>query len=263
MAKFGIYVWFGGHVDNDTRFKAIKDSGFDSVAILYSDEYKDSIGNKESHIELAAKYNLKIENYHLPYTNAFDIFQDDDNKANAQLNLYKDGIISASKNNVPVVVIHLTGDKITYPINPKGIDRIKELVDFAKCYKVKLAFENLRKEGLEYLYKVLDTFNDEYVGLCYDYGHDHCFNKEHEFEVLRKYGNRLLALHLHGNDGLWDYHRRLRDGNGDLKELKKELDKVHVTCPYSLEVIQNVPANTYEELMEYIKTMKEDLEKLV
>lgn len=264
LNKLGLYAWFGGNVSIDSRFKAIKEVGFDCVSLYWGDDYLSLTGNKYETIKLVKeKYGLEVENLHTPYTNAYDLFSTDEDKANAVINLYLSCIDDASKYDVPVIVIHLTNDNCNpNNINLDGVKRIKTLVDYAKVKNVKLAFENLTYNGLAYLDLVLTTYQDDCVGFCYDLGHDHVFSKN-EFEILKKYQNRLFAMHLHGNDGKWDYHQRIVDGNIDLVKFKEALQEIKPKCPLSLEVIQNLNFNSYAEFKEYVKLLKEDLLSLV
>lgn len=259
MKKIGLYAWFGGNVSIEERFRAIKEAGFDSVALYLGDDYPELTGDHDQTIQLILnQFQLEIENFHTPYAHAYDLFSDDENKAEYVMNQYFKCIEIAGRYHVPVIVIHLTNDCCdpNY-INPKGLERIKVLIANAKKHHVQLAFENLTKEGLPYLEKVLETFDDETVGFCYDVGHDHIHGTK-EFEILKKYQSRLIALHLHGNDGKRDSHQRIVDGNMDIEGLKTILNSIDLKCPISLEVIQNLRFENYDTFKQYVEALKND-----
>lgn len=258
MYKLGLYAWFGGNVSIEHRFKAIKEVGFDCVSLYWGQEYEPYIGKNEETIKLVQeKYNLEVENLHAPYSTASDIFSDDDDLAQKTIDIYLKTIKDAAKFNVPVVVIHLTGDIIDSKVNFKGVLRVQQLVDTAKKYNIKLAFENLRKEGLPHLHAVLEYYQDKCVGFCYDIGHAHVFSDD-TFEILKQYQNRLYAMHLHGNHKDWDYHKRLVDSNIDLNKLKELFKEIKPQCPISLEVIQDLDINEYNSFKKYVEELKND-----
>ncbi len=263
MKKIGVYAWFGGNVSIDDRFRAIKEVGFDSVALYWGDEYPEITDENDKTIKKVQDiYKLEVENFHAPYNTASDLFKDDDIKGEAVIDRYIKCVKDAAKYHVETVVIHLTGDYNDPVINEKGIIRLKRLIDCAKEYNVKLAFENLVASGLPYLHRVLEVYKDECVGFCYDLGHDniHCENK---FEILKRYKDRLFALHIHGNDGKGDYHRRVIDGNIDIEKFKNILSEIEFSCPISLEVIQNLDLNTYDQFKEYVELLKQDCLMLI
>lgn len=264
MKKLGLYAWFGGNVSIDDRFKAIKEVGFDCVSLYWGEEYQSSIGKNSETIKIVQdKYHLEVENFHACYSNASDIFDGTDGQADELINIYINTIRDAKKYHVPVVVIHLTGDKIEDVVNPIGLKRLERVIAEARKNQVLLAFENLRKEGINHLFKVLETFKEKTVGFCYDVGHAHLFLKDDSFSILEKYKDRVYALHLHGNHQDWDYHKRLTDSNIDLNRLKECLKGVNDEVSLSLEVIQKLNINTYDELKEYLMLLKEDLKILL
>lgn len=46
MVKTGIHDWFGYRIDNEERFKLIREAGFNSVLFWWGDEYADYVGDK-------------------------------------------------------------------------------------------------------------------------------------------------------------------------------------------------------------------------
>ena len=83
-----------------------------------------------------------------------------------------------------------------------GLDRFKMIAEAAERYSIRLALEN--SVFPEYLQFIFDNIKSEYIGFCYDSGHENAFAPN--FGYLSKFGNRLFALHLHDNDGKNDQH---------------------------------------------------------
>ena len=260
MNKIGLYAWFGGNVSIEDRFSVIKEVGFDCVALYWGNDYLALTGNNDQTIQLVQdKYHLEVENLHAPYSDADDLFSNDDKKANHILKIYQQCILDAAKYHVPVVVIHLSGNHIEFSNFLKNMNRIQTLVNIAKENDVKIAFENLIKEGYPLLEKVLDTYKDDCVGFCYDVGHDY-IHSQRPLYLLKKYQSRLFALHLHSNNGIEDEHKRVSEGIVNCQELKKIIKDINCSCPISLEVIQNLHFASLDEFKDYVSLLKKDCE---
>ena len=112
----------------------------------------------------------------------------------------KDCVDRCRENNVAIMVVHAYSTfQLDCPITRQAIDNFREVVDYAGQNNVKIAFENL--QGEKYLIALMDAFAEyDHVGICWDSGHEHCY---HPWEqLLKRYGNRLLATHLNDNMGI-------------------------------------------------------------
>lgn len=107
--------------------------------------------------------------------------------------------MDCSRHNIPTVVIHLINGDTPPPPIQLGLDRIKYLVELAEQKEVNIALKNLRR--LEHLQFVFENIKSGRLGFCYDSGHENCYTKG--ADLLSLYGNRLMALHLHDNDGTY------------------------------------------------------------
>ena len=67
---------------------------------------------------------------------------------------------------------------------------------------MRVAFENSVSDAP--LAFVLDHIRSDAVGFCYDSGHENAFTPDAHF--LDRYGDRLIAMHLHDNNGTIDNH---------------------------------------------------------
>lgn len=68
---------------------------------------------------------------------------------------------------------------------------------------------------------VLNTFQSKFTGYCYDSCHHQ--NYAPDSDLLNKYGNRLMALHLHDNGGKNNQHQLPFDGNIDWRDVMKKI----------------------------------------
>lgn len=258
MKKISLYAWFGGNVSIFERFRIIKKVGFDSVSLYWGDDYPEITGNKYDVVQMVKKqFQLEVENIHAPYNHADDLFSDDEQKAKAVLQTYIQCIHDAAQYDIPVVVFHLTGDHPNLPLKQEYLGRIQYLVHAALNYRVKIAFENLTDKGYSYLEKVLEIYQEEVVGFCYDAGHDYIYSQT-PFSFLKKYQKRLFAMHLHGNNGKNDSHQRIVDGSMDWTKLKAVLNSISFSCPIALEVIQNLHFEQLCDFEKYVKDLKKD-----
>jgi len=98
---------------------------------------------------------------------------------------------------------------------------VRELITHARERGVSIAFEPEpgmfleRPAGYEELVERLGADGDA-LGLCLDVGHLHCTGDLPEADIIRRYGNRLLQVHLDDiKDGL-HVHRMFGEGDLDL-----------------------------------------------
>jgi sugar phosphate isomerase/epimerase len=203
----GIYDWFGYDVSISDRYKFIKEAGFDNVMLWWSEGFGRGIDYQKS-VQYARNEGLFIENIHTPLQGQNNFSLDNLDGENV-FQCYLQCIIDCSKFDIPSMVIHLPNDK--YPINKLGMDRVELIRNKAEEYDVNVAFENLG--NISNLTHVLDTINSKKIGFCYDCCHH--TNYARKDDLLGKYGDRLMAIHLHDNGGEKNQHQLPFDGNID------------------------------------------------
>ena len=83
-----------------------------------------------------------------------------------------------------------------------ALHRFSRAVEAAEREGVILALENsVFADRVHYL---LSHLQSDALGFCYDSGHEHAFTPNEDY--LNDYKSRLVALHLHDNDGKHDNH---------------------------------------------------------
>ena len=128
--------------------------------------------------------------------------------------------------------------KITYPMiaDPtQAIARDFEVLieaDGLAERGIRIAFENVDSDEL--LTAVMETFDEPHVGFCYDSGHECWLTPDAHY--IRRYGDRLLCLHLNDNDKTWDKHFLPGDGKADFDGILSDLRTVGFQGPVTLEV---------------------------
>jgi len=230
MRKLTIFSWIGFPIPMEERLKYIKEAGFDGIMLWWSDQYAETDGDKSRHPDEARRHGLFIENIHTPIL-PNNYLWEDGIKGDEMEKLLTDCINDCYLHNIPTAVIHVTYGFNPPPVNQTGIDRFKRMVEAAEKRGVNIALENLiRPEYLEPLFSSIDS---ERLGFCYDSGHENFFSKG--TDLLSQYGPKLIALHLHDNDGSKDQHLLPGEGNIDWDTLMKKISSTGYTGPVALE----------------------------
>ncbi len=149
-------------------------------------------------------HNLILESFHAPFTLTADLSSPDNSTRTTALDRLKLAINDALELQIPIVVIHAHRRGSPPQLCALGQRSFTELVEFAAAAKIRLAVENTLG-SLAPLDWMLSQFPPSTVGLCYDSGHDQLVPGK-SFDILRRWGHRLLTTHLHDNLGVLDNH---------------------------------------------------------
>lgn len=238
----GIYYWFGYQIESRERFKLMKEAGFDYAALWWGDEFADYDVDINLLPSMAREVGLEVENVHAPYQDTNYIWTDCID-AEDIVKRYVNCIMDCSRHSIPTVVIHLSSGNTPPPVSQIGLQRIKYLVETAENKNVNVALENTRK--IEYLEYVFSNIQSDRLGFCYDSGHENCFSPG--ADLLSKYGSKLMALHLHDNDGSDDQHNIPGEGTIDWGSTMSNIRLARYKGPITLE-ITNESSRLYSKL---------------
>lgn len=104
---------------------------------------------------------------------------------------------------------------------------LDELQPYCLEKGVRISMECLFDVPLEYMEEqwdwILQKYPKEFIGFCFDSGHANMLWHERVPEIVRKYGERIYAVHLHDNFGSSDSHWHPGEGNIDWKEVMAAL----------------------------------------
>lgn len=240
----GIFTWFGYVLPMKERLAMIRAAGFTSVMLWWGGEFDAAPGEYLTHPSLAHTYGLAVENAHLPYVSANELWT-----GGSYEMLLLDGIRSCASYGVPVLVAHVSAGENPPEPTPRGVDTLLRAAELCERLNVRLALENVRQSRhLDFALGHVDSKN---VGFCYDIGHSRTvYGLEHA--LLKRYKNRLMALHLHDNDGSGDQHRLPFDGDVDWESFARILPQTTYHDALTLEADQQdwqnperVPAAAY------------------
>lgn len=239
MKNIGIYIKFdintSSYLDMVSK---IKNAGFDSVMLFEDDAL-------ELQVKLCNDFNLKIENVHMHYRTINKLWKDDIEGENYFADLLA-RVDRIAKLNIKTVVVHTVSGPPIFPcpdINEIGLKRMQALAEHCKTKDIKIAIENTDNTSIRHLRYLLDNLNYDNVGFCFDSGHNNLFTKHDN--LLNRYSDRLFAIHLHDNFGVWDNalgwkkcdkHLIPFDGKIDWQQLMHELSLTSYTGPLTLEL---------------------------
>ena len=185
---------------------------------------------------------ITVENCHAPFNKINDIWFEGE-AGDAMLGRLIDGVRVCAKHEIPALVVHLSSGEQAPRINDIGCERFDRLMDEARRLGVAIAYENQRK--LANLAMVLEQYPE--AGFCWDTGHEACFTPGREYMPL--FGNRMVALHLQDNNGVYnrDEHLLPYDGAIDMTLAASRIAKSSYGGTVMLEVIRR-NSNAYDNL---------------
>ena len=220
--KLGVFIWFGYRIPIVERVRLIREAGFETVLHWWDDSFIDVEGiSKEEQARIIRNAGLIIENAHLQCDHINDLWMDSLD-GQTVFNRYLSDMDSLAKAEIPVAVMHITSGMNPPPVSAIGMQRMQALVERAQKVNVRIAIENTRNTHI--LMNVLDAIRSPALGFCYDSGHDYVWSKT-PCEVLVRYKERLLAVHLHDNRGVTDDHLPVGDGVVDWSAVLAEISK--------------------------------------
>ncbi len=113
----------------------------------------------------------------------------------------------------------------------------------------------------EDLCELVDSFNDDNISICWDFGHAHLTKIDH-VQALKMVGKRLSCTHIHNNRQIDDDHYPPSLGTMKWDELMPVLTEIGYEGPLTLEVVY--PDNsTLESYVAHCYSCAEYLEILM
>jgi sugar phosphate isomerase/epimerase len=166
------------------------------------------------------EYGLRLLNLHASHGKEKYWVSPSEYQRLSGIELVKNRIQMAAFLEAKVVIVHIptTRPRETRPawleLTRKSLDLLEP---FAMRYSMRLAVENMPDDDWEMLETVLGEYHPGYMGLCYDSGHANLNGGD--FAHLERLKDRLIAVHLHDNDGASDQHKIPFTGTFDWETL--------------------------------------------
>ena len=201
--KCGIFTWFGYVLPLEDKLRLIRDVGFESVMMWLGEDFDELDGDYRYIPEKADRFGLVVESAHLPYINSNDLWLDN-LTGEGRYEFTLNGIMTAKEIGIDTVVIHPFDEHDdTLVANYFVKERFKRLGDIAGNNGIRLALENL--DFSSPLVDIINYADNEFVGLCFDTGHNNVENKD-DLYLLETFKDRLFAIHVHDNNSNRDEH---------------------------------------------------------
>lgn len=124
---------------------------------------------------------------------------------NAGVELVKNRLEMAAELGASCIILHASS---RFEIDSQR-ESLSEIIGLSEQSGVRVALENLPRDGFSRVFDLLDEHDTPQLGYCFDTGHA-LLNNALGFDDLsdaRRRIDRLYALHLHDNDGSGDLHR--------------------------------------------------------
>ena len=186
----------------EDRIAAIRSVGFDAVCLDFEAELAATETSWDNQVRLCEKYGLPIENVHLTGAGMTSVWSEDA-AGDAVIDRLVKELSDMASLGIRVGIAHVTwGHDRPAGSFALGLSRYLRAAEAAEKYGVYLALEN--SVYPEYVRYLLDNINSKHVGFCWDSGHENAFSPGEDF--LDAYADRLLAMHIHDNDGVHDLH---------------------------------------------------------
>lgn len=219
--KYAIYSGVTTVYPIEDRIAAIRDAGFDAVCLDFEAELIGTETSWENQVHLAEKYGLPIENVHLTGSGMTAVWSE-----NAAGDAVIDRLITELSDmaslGIRTGIAHVTwGHDRPAGSFALGLSRYLRAAEAAERLGVYLALEN--SVYPEYVRYLLDNIRSDHIGFCYDSGHENAFSPGEDF--LASYADRLLAMHLHDNDGVQDLHAMPLEGTVDWNRTVRGLSR--------------------------------------
>lgn len=209
-------------------------------------EWMDQLGlkSKALHATKGSRRNVNIrrEHYRKDYTSNWEY------NRKAGVELIKNRVDLAKCLGASEIVLHLYVPHFTIRENPEAKEdfyccvykSMDELMPYCIEKGVRICLEDLfdmpGEDVLEVWDRLFARYPAEFLGLCFDSGHANMLWGNQMTEIIRKYGDRLYAIHLHDNNGAVDFHMIPGTGRIDWERVMEALAESTYEGPLVLEL---------------------------
>lgn len=252
----GISFYFGFDLDKKERVNLINKYGFSHFITTADKRRNKQNGTLGWQVRSFKKLGILPSSLHQQYdTDKLHYFWEEGNEGNKQVKMLTRDVKLAKKYGFSCVVVHLFGE-----YSQIGIDRLKRVLEVCEKLDIPLAIENINCQKL--FLEVFKNVKHKYLKFCYDSGHNNVFDSDYDY--LAKFEDKLIALHLHDNDGSSDQHTLNQYGNINWEKIARRLQyKKDLVLDYEL-LLHTKPENlSPQECLEKVKKQADELESMI
>lgn len=186
--------------------------------------------------------NCKATLLHAPFNELFPCAIDPKARELAAYR-YRQAIALAKRYGAQKVIIHGGfHPKIYYPVwyTEQSILFWKEFLE--EDPGVQIVLENVLEEDPAWILDIIKGVDDPRLRMCLDIGHVNAYSKIPVTDWLEVCAPWLSHFHIHNNDGTWDTHSALDQGDIPMRAF---LEKAGCLCPeatFTLELMEAEPS---------------------
>lgn len=177
---------------------------------------------KSQLIELMPSYNLELL-IHAPMSD-INIGSLNPGVKRLSLEIIYETLCIARELNISLVSLHPgnlspLGYVVPHVARKTNIESLRTIANWGRELNVQIAVENLPLRNwtlCNTAEELIEAINNLDLGICFDIGHANVIG---EIDTILTYGDRILNVHVHDNDGTKDLHWVLGKGNIDFKRV--------------------------------------------
>lgn len=254
--KKGISSFFGVDVEKQEKVKLIAESGFTHFISNADKRLNKQNGTLAWQVKEFAKYGILPSSLHFTYRNdRLHYFWEKGLKGFFQKKSLMHDLKLAKKFGFSCVVVHLLGN-----YSKIGEKRLRDVLKYCEKINIPIAIENV--QDVKIFTKVFENINHPYLKFCCDVGHQNVFDDK--FDYLRKYKDKLIALHLHDNNGISDWHTLNKYGSVNWEKIASYLKEFpDIVLDYELLMKYNPENLDAKTILAEAKKQADDLELLI
>ncbi len=244
--KTGIFHWFGYILPFEERIKLIRQAGYDYVMLWWEDEDYPYAVSRMDFNNILDCYGIKLDNVHLPFDNINNLWSENIFERNKHVNTVKRWLNECRASGAETVVIHaVQGDNNIFNYS-NGYNSFEKITEEAERLNINIAVENTQM--FEYTDFILKEIESPNVGFCYDSSHDFV-NWGSKGEILDKWREKLMAVHLSDNDGTCDRHWIPGKGHVNWNKILNIIEMTNIKSfsmeTYPFEEEKNMPPSEF------------------
>ena len=156
---------------------------------------------------------------------------------------YRQAIDLAKQYGATKVVVHGGYNRgLYYPVwyVEESIKFWKEFL--AEDPGVKIVLENVLETEPQWMLDIVKGVDDPRLRLCLDIGHVNAYSQVPLMQWLESWKDYLSHFHIHNNDGSWDTHNALYDGNIPMREFLNRAAECCTDATFTLELLEAGPS---------------------
>ena len=130
----------------------------------------------------------------------------------------------------------------------------KKVKRYSKKLNQKFSIENVFEKDFKVHEILLNKINSDFCGICLDVAHHNVFGENRIEDWFIKFKDKIFEFHIHDNDGSFDWHWAVGEGNIDFIKIFNLIKKYSPNAIITLEAHdKETMLKTYENVMKILE----------